>query len=302
LPGLLNSSLRGKELELILETIVNAIVQSGFFALTAVGLVLIFGVLGIINFAHGEFYMAGAFTVWYLYSVLGWPFPIAVAGAFLLVTAIGLVMERLLFRPMRGNPLGGLIMSIGALFILQVLAVKIGGVGLMKHVPSAYSGTFEVFSGVHVSHQKLVALGVAVALLSVVWYFLSYTRLGWALRAVAQDREAAALQGISIDRISMLAVGLGAGMAGIAGGLIAPMARVEPYMGHHAIITAFIVTIVGGLGSLGGAVLAAILYAFFHTFVTTYYGGTVATMLGLLLMLVVLIIKPTGIMGARVSE
>lgn len=289
-------------MELIVQTIVNAIAQSGFFALTAVGLVLIFGVLGIVNFAHGEFYMVGAYTVWYLYSILGWPFPIAVTSAFLLVMIIGLIMERLLFRPMRGNPLGGLIMSIGALFILQVCAVKIGGVGLMKHVPAPYRGTLEIYGDAVISYQKLLALTVAAALLALVWYFLTYTRLGWALRAVAQDHEAAALQGISINKISMLAVGLGAGLAGIAGGLIAPMTRVEPYMGHYAIITAFIVTIVGGLGSLSGAVLAAILYAFFHTFVTTYYGGTIATMLGLLIMLIVLIVKPTGLMGARVSE
>lgn len=289
-------------MELILQTIVNAVAQSGFFALTAVGLVLIFGVLGIVNFAHGEFYMVGAYTVWYLCSILGWPFHIAVVCAFLLVALIGLIMERLLFRPMRDNPLGGLIMSIGALFILQVLAVKIGGVGLMKHVPSAYPGTTEIFSGVIISNQKLLALVVAAGLLAFVWYFLTYTRLGWALRAVAQDHEAAALQGISINKISMLAVAIGAGMAGVAGALIAPMTRVEPYMGHHAIITAFIVTIVGGLGSLSGALLAAILYAFFHTFVTTYYGGTIATMLGLLIMLIVLIIKPTGLMGAKVSE
>jgi len=100
----------------------------------------------------------------------------------------------------------------------------------------------------------------------------------------------------------MLAMGLGAGMAGVAGALIAPMTRVEPYMGHGVIITAFIVTIVGGIGSLSGAVLASVLYAFFHTFVTTYWNGTVATMLGLVIMLVVLIIKPTGLMGTRVSQ
>lgn len=289
-------------MELILQTIVNGIAQSGFFALTAVGLVLIFGVLGIVNFAHGEFYMVGAYTVWYLSATLGWPFFVAVAGAFLLVATIGLIMERLLFRPMRTNPLGGLIMSIGALFILQVLAVKVGGVGLMKHVPAPFPGTMEILPGVFIANQKLVALGVAAALLGFVWYFLTYTRLGWALRAVAQDHEASALQGISINKISMLAVGIGAGMAGVAGALIAPMTRVEPYMGHHAIIIAFIITIVGGLGSLSGALLASILYAFFHTFVTTYYGGTVATMLGLLIMLIVLIVKPTGLMGARVSE
>ncbi|MGQ0658518.1 MAG: branched-chain amino acid ABC transporter permease [Chromatiales bacterium] len=289
-------------MELVLQTCVNSLVASAFYALMAVGLVLIFGVMGVINFAHGELYMVGAYIVWYLYADQGWPFFAAVLAAFLVVTLIGLLMERALFRPMRDNPLGGLINSIGMLFILQVLAVHVGGVGLMKNVQPAFRGSTELLPGVTIANQRLAALLVAAALLACIWYFLTRTRVGWALRAVAQDRDAAALQGISIDRISMLAMGLGAGMAGVAGALIAPMARVEPYMGHGVIITAFIVTIVGGIGSLSGAVLAAVLYAFFHTFVTTYWNGTVATMLGLLIMLVVLIVKPTGIMGTRVSE
>ena len=289
-------------MEVVLQTCVNSLVASAFFALMAVGLVLIFGVMGIINFAHGELYMVGAYIVWYLYATQGWSFFAAVGAAFIVVTLIGLLMERTLFRPMRDNPLGGLINSIGVLFILQVLAVEVGGVGLMKNLNPAFPGSTELISGVSISNQRLTALIVAVALLVLVWLFLTRTKLGWALRAVAQDREAAALQGISIDRISMLAMGLGAGMAGVAGALIAPMTRVEPYMGHGVIITAFIVTIVGGIGSLSGAVLASVLYAFFHTFVTTYWNGTVATMVGLVIMLVVLIIKPTGLMGTRVSQ
>lgn len=289
-------------MELILQTCVNGLVQSGFFALWAVGLVLIFGVMGIINFAHGELVMAGAYVVWVLYSKSGWPFPAAVLAALVVVTLMGLLMEAALFRPLRDNPLGGLIASIGILFILQVIAVKIGGLGLMKHVPPAVPGTVEIVEGVRVAAQRLVGLGVSVALLLLVWAFLTHSKLGWALRAVAQDREAAALQGININRISMIAMGVGAALAGVAGALMAPLVRVEPYMGHTVIITAFIVTIVGGIGSISGAVLASVLYAFFHTFITTYYGGTVATILGLVIMLAVLIVKPTGIMGARVSE
>ena len=246
--------------------------------------------------------MVGAYTVWIFYSKMGWPFFIAVLAALVVVTLIGLLMERFLFRPMRDNPLGGLINSIGVLFILQVLAVKIGGLGLMKHVPSAFPGVIQIAEGVTLPVQRLVALIVSAALLLFIWLFLTRTKLGWALRATAQDNEAAALQGISINRISMLAMGLGAAAAGVAGALIAPLTRVQPYMGHSVIITAFIVTIVGGLGSLSGAILAAVLYAFFHTFVTTYFGGIIATILGLLIMLVVLIIKPTGLMGVRSSE
>jgi branched-chain amino acid transport system permease protein len=280
----------------------NSLIASAFFALTAVGLVLIFGVMGIVNFAHGELCMAGAYTIWYLYSKMGWPFFAAVLGALIIVTAIGLFMERVLFRPMHDNPLGGLINSIGVLFILQVLAVKIGGLGLMKHVPPAFEGVFNLAGGIALSKQRLAALVIAAAILLLIWLFLTRTKLGWALRATAQDREAAALQGISIGKISMLAMGLAAGAAGVAGALMAPLTRVEPYMGHAVIINAFIVTIVGGLGSLSGAILAAVLYAFFHTFMTTYFGGTIATILGLVIMLIVLIIKPTGIMGTETTE
>ena len=178
----------------------------------------------------------------------------------------------------------------------------VGGLGLMKNIPPAYPGSTEIIHGASISNQRLFALSCSAVLLLIIWLFLTRSKIGWALRAVAQDREAAALQGISIDKISMLAMGLGAGMAGLAGALVAPMTRVEPYMGHPVIITAFIVTIVGGIGSLSGAVLAAVLYGFFNTFVTTYFSGTLATMLGLVIMMIVLVVKPTGIMGQRVSE
>lgn len=289
-------------MELVLQTFVNALVQSGFFALWAVGLVLIFGVMGVINFAHGEFVMVGAYTVWLLYSEQGWPFFAAMLGSVVVVTLIGLLMERTLFRPLRENPLGGLIGSIGVLFILQVIAVQVGGLGLMKHVPPAFPGTIDLLDGVRIPAQRLFGLVVAAGLLLLIWVFLTRSKLGWALRAVALDREASALQGINITRIAMIATAVGAALAGVAGALMAPLVRVEPYMGHAVIITAFIVTIVGGIGSISGAVLASVLYAFFHTFVTTYFGGTVATMLGLVIMLVVLVVKPTGLMGTKVSE
>jgi branched-chain amino acid transport system permease protein len=285
-------------LELILQTCVNALVASSATALMAVGLVLIFGVMRIINFAHGELFMVGAYAVWYLYAQNAWPFIAAVAAALVLVLLIGVAMERAFFRPTRGNPLGGLIMSVGVLFILQVAAVEFGGLGLMKHVPAAARGTIDLFGlGVRIPWQRVIVIAVAAVLLVLLWLFLHRTKTGFALRACAQDPEAAALQGIGIDRFSLIAMGLGAGLAGAAGGIMAPLVRVDPYMGHGVIVTAFIVIIVGGIGSLEGAVLAAVLYTFFHTFVTTFFDGTIATILGLLIMLLVLVVRPTGIMG-----
>jgi branched-chain amino acid transport system permease protein len=178
----------------------------------------------------------------------------------------------------------------------------VGGDGPSKQVPPPYHGTLVLFDFLRIPYQRLFGLGISALALGTLWYFLTRTRLGWALRAVALDREAAALQGININHISMLAIGVGAALAGLAGGLMAPLTNINPHMGHNVIITAFIVTIVGGVGSLSGAVLAAVIYALFHTFVTVYLGGTVATICGLILMVVVLIVRPTGIMGVRVSE
>ena len=289
-------------MELLLQSIVNGVIQSGFFALAAVGLVLIFGVMGVVNFAHGELVMVGAYTVWFLHAQNNVPFLLTIVIAVILVSAIGLIMERFLFRPMRENPLGGLICSIGVLFILQVIATLVGGDGPSKQVPPPFEGTMILFDFLRIPNQRVFSIVVSVTALGLLWYFLTRTRLGWSLRAVSQDREAAGLQGINSNRISMIAIGVGAAMAGLAGALMAPLTNINPHMGHNIIITAFIVTIVGGVGSLSGAVIASIFYALFHTFITTYFSGTIATISGLLIMVLMLIIRPSGIMGRRVSE
>lgn len=289
-------------MELILQSTINGLIQGGFFALFAVGLVLIFGVMGVVNFAHGELVMVGAYTVWLLHAQKGVPFILVILIAIIVVTLIGLLMERLLFRPTRNDPLAGLICSIGVLFILVVIATLVGGDGPSKQVPPPYQGTLILFDSLRIPYQRVFGFFVSAAGLGTLWYFLTRTKLGWALRAVAMDREASALQGININRISMIAIGVGGALAGLAGALMAPLTNINPHMGHNVIITAFIVTIVGGVGSLSGAVIAAVIYAVFHTFMTVYFGGVVATICGLLLMVVVLIVKPTGIMGVRVSE
>ena len=289
-------------MELIIQSIINGLIQGGFFALFAVGLVLIFGVMGVVNFAHGELVMVGAYTIWFLHAKNGLGYLPTVGIAVVLVLIIGLLMERFLFRPTREDPLAGLICSIGVLFILQVAATLIGGDGPSKQVPPPFQGTLVLFDFLRIPYQRLFSLGISIAALTTLWYFLTKTKLGWALRAVALDREASALQGININHISMIAIGVGAGLAGLAGALMAPLTNINPHMGHNVIITAFIVTIVGGVGSLSGAVLAAILYALFHTFMTVYFGGTIATISGLILMVIVLIVRPAGIMGVRVSE
>ncbi|HEX6013366.1 MAG TPA: branched-chain amino acid ABC transporter permease [Geminicoccaceae bacterium] len=284
--------------ELLLQTGFNALYAASYLALVSVGLVLIFGVMGVINFAHGEIYMLGAYAVVFAYADHGMPFLLAVGLAVLLTGLVGLGMERALFRPLRDNPLGGLIASIGLLLMLQALVVTFFGIR-MESVPVPFPGTVNLFGveGVVVPWQRVLVILAAVLLLGGLWLFLKRSRLGWALRACAQDPEAAALQGISRVQTARVAIVIGASLAGVAGALTAPLVRTFPYMGHSVIVAAFIVIIAGGMGSLEGAVIAAVLYAFVTTFVTTFVDGVAADIVGLLLMLLVLVVRPQGLFG-----
>jgi len=281
---------------LFLQTAANAGIISIFYALIAVGLALIFGVMGILNFAHGALYMVGAYAVWNIYAQVGAPFPIAIIASIAIVCGLALGMERGLFRLVQYRPMTGLLLSMGMVFILQVLMVQLWGVSLLRYVPPSIRGTLEIF-GASVPWQRVIVIPAALGLLGGLWFFLHRAKMGLALRAVAQNREAAALQGIDVYRMNALAMGIGGALAGAAGGFMAPILPVTPYMGNSAVITAFIVLIVGGVGSIEGALLASLILGFLLTFVTTYINGTIATIAGAVLMFLVLVIRPRGIMG-----
>jgi len=284
-------------MDLLWQTAVNATYAASYMALIAVGLVMIFGVMGVINFAHGELYMVGAYCVVFLYAQENFPFLLAVAAGLVFVGIVGIVMERTMFRPLRDNPLGGLIASIGFLLILQTLAV-LGFGRRMGHVPPSTRDKADIFGAV-LTHQRLYVILAAILLLAALWTFLRRSKFGRALRACAQDAEAASLQGISMNQTARIAMFIGAALAGVAGALTAPLVSPTPYIGHSIIVTAFIIIIVGGVGSLEGAVIAAVLYAFVHTFVTTFFDGVIANIVGLALMFAVLVVRPTGLFGAR---
>jgi len=283
--------------DLIWQTSLNSLYAASFLALVAVGLVLIFGVMGVINFAHGELYMLGAYAVVLVYVKAGMPFFAAVIAGLLVVGAIGMGMERAIFRRLSDNPLGGLVASIGLLMIFQAVVTLAFGVR-MAHVPVLTKEVVQI-GGAVLPVQRVFVIVAAVVLLSALWLFLNRTKQGWALRACAQDPEAAMLQGISTRRAAQTAMVLGAVLAAAAGAMTAPLVPPSPLMGHAVIVSAFIVIIVGGVGSLAGAVVASVLYAFVHTFVTTFHDGVLADIVGLLLMLAVLVIRPAGLFGAR---
>ena len=283
-------------LETFIQSFANALVLGSIYAMVAVGLALAFGVMQMANFAHGELFMAGAYVVYVLYSLAGLPFFIAVIAAFPIVAVLGVLFERAIFRQTRGNVLAGFMATAGAGFIMQVLVGQQWGVGLMRSVPVPYKGSAEIL-GAAISWQRLVIIPATIIMVGGLWFFLKRVKAGKALRACAQDTEAAVLQGISINKMTMLAMFLSGGFAGVGGALMAPIIPVTPYMGHVYAVTAFIVVIVGGMASIEGAVLAAFILGFIHTFVSTLYDSVTATMVGVLFMAIVLIVKPTGLLG-----
>ena len=277
------------------QLILNGLMTSSFYALIAVGLSLVFGVMHIVNFAHGEFYMVGAYMVWVFFALLHWPFFVAVGIAIVVGGLLGLVCEKLIFRQAHGNVLNGFIMSVGLVFILQVAVVEIWGVGKMKPVPAAFPQILHLVGAT--TWQRFIVFPATVILLGSLWYFLGRFKIGRALRASAEDPEAAALYGMSPNKSAALAMFLGSAMAGAAGGLMAPIMSVHPYMGHAVIWTAFVVIIVGGAGNIKGTLYASIIFGFLTTIITTFFDSTIANLTNTLVMLVLLAIRPEGLVG-----
>lgn len=284
-------------MEFALQTLVNALTISSIYMLMAVGFTLVFGVMQVANLAHGELYMLGAYTVWLLYARNDWPFLAAVAAAFIVVGVFGLIAERTLFRRFRGNMLGGAIASVGLIFILQVLAGQIWGVGQPKAVSAAYPGALSLFGLATLPWQRLVIIPTTFLTLWLLWVFLSRFRLGRALRACAQDWEAASLQGISANTSGAIALCLGFGLAGLAGALMAPIVAIHPYMGHMPLMIALIVIVVGGPGSIKGAIIVSVLFGFVYTILTTLLDSTIANISSVVLMVVLLAIRPGGLVS-----
>ena len=262
--------------------------------LVAMGLTLILSIMSMINFAHGELYMFGGFGVYVILQRFGYNYWLGVLVGVLIAVLAGVLLERTVFRPLRKELLPASFAALGVGLILQTVALMIFG-PLDKDVATVFPGVINI-SGVFIPMEKLVIVLGSLAVIGAIIVFVNYFRAGQALQAVAQDSEAAALMGININRINALGFGIGCGLAAIAGGLIAPLYYVSPYMGMAPLLKAFNVIIIGGLGSIPGAVLGSFLLGFIDQFSLTYM-GYVGNLFGFLLIMVFLLFRPTGLLG-----
>jgi branched-chain amino acid transport system permease protein len=282
-------------LSLLVQALLNGFGLAMAYVLVALGLTLIFSILEIINFAHGEFYMVGGFVAYLTFGVWGLPYLVALLGAIICVAAAGVIAERLVFRHLRGKTLNAFIVSLGLLWVMQAAAQHVFGVQ-DKSVPSPFSGIVR-FSGVVISVERLAVTLAAAALIVALYAFLEHTRTGRAMRATAQDADAAALLGVNIEAVSALGFGVGCGLAGASGALLAPLFSVSPSMGALPVVKAFIIIIIGGMGSLPGAVLGGLLLGALEGVGTLFFSSAAVNLLGFLMVIAVLLLRPRGLLG-----
>lgn len=277
------------------QSIVDGLTSGMVYVMVALGLTLVFGVMDIVNFAHGEMYMLGAVVLWYLFGSLGVNYVLSLPASMVIIAILGVAIERFCYRPFRGRLLDSFIVALALVTIIPNAVSKIIG-PFAKDVPSALPGTLK-FLGLTLTMERILVVIVSIVLVFGLFLFIQWHKAGRAMRAVAQDPDAAALQGISIDRISSICMAIGCGLAAAAAGLIAPIFSVTPWMGGPIIMKVFIIIIIGGLGSIPGAVLGGLLLGFLESFGVLFVSLSIVSLIGFVLIIVVLLVRPRGLLG-----
>lgn len=272
------------------------------YILFSLGLTLIFGVMRIVNFAHGHLFALSALVVAVMLSWLA-GMGISILPAYLLAVlagvtasaALGFIIYVFGFKYFQRDMVGSFILSIGLVLLLDGIFLETFG-GAVRGVPEILPGSVEIL-GASVTQQRLFLCGMAVVITAVLYWALTYTKLGKALRAVSIDHEAAMLQGVPYSRMALAGFMIAAVLAALAGALIAPISIVTPVIGADYLIKGFIAVIIGGLGSIPGAILGALFVAVIETVGSFYLDPTSATILIFVLVIVVLLVRPKGLMG-----
>ena len=286
---------------LLLATL-EGLVMAAVLALTAAGLSLVFGVMRVVNVAHGEFFMLGAVLAWAVAHLAGNPalgFLAALLVAPFVAALIAVALDRLVLSRLGYEPEAVIVATIGFGYVLQQGALSLYGPDA-RAVPAPFAWQIQLpwfgYSG-----YKLAVIGFAVLLLAAVWLLLTRTRIGLLMRATQWDRETATAFGIDTDRVYAFVFGLGAALAAIAAVLIVPISQAHYLMGADPLLLSFIVVIIGGLGSLRGTVVAALLIGLSDGIISVFFSPTLAKILATLLVALVLVFRPQGLFGRRAA-
>lgn len=286
----------------LVDMILSAVLLAGLYATMAYGLGLIYGVLRVVNLAHGGVLMAGAYLGFFLHERFGidpyLSLPVVALASFVL----GVVMYQALVRRLPRGAAGGpasLLLLFGVWLVLRNVAYLVF-TGNDRTIRTAYSSSSVPLLGSHVSVNRLVVLGIAVAIAVGLHLLLRRTQVGRAIRAVAQNADSCTLAGIDVHRIYTLSFGIGTALAGVAGVLLATIFSFNPSAGSSELLKSFVVVVLGGLGSIPGVALAALIVAAVEVFAILVLPAYLTTAVGFLLLVLVLVLRPGGLFGHRV--
>jgi branched-chain amino acid transport system permease protein len=269
--------------------------------MVATGLALMFGVVRLINFAHGEFYMLGGYAFWYAYAELGLPYPVAGLAAVAAMGLFGLAYERAVIRTILPRTWHvQLIATLATSITLTNLAILVFGTQ-PKEVPTRLSAAILDVGGIRLAWQRVVVLVAAVAIFAGLEWFVGHTKLGKAMRAMSQNREACAVVGVDVQHVALATFGLSAALAAAAAALVSPLFNIFPDVGALLTLKAFAAVIVGGFGFVKGAIAAAFLIGLAESLAAGYVSYAYKDAIAFVVMVAVLLVRPQGLFGRRIG-
>lgn len=287
--------------EIFLEQLLNGLTLGAMYACVAVGQALVYGVARLINFAHGDLFMWGGYVFFFAFAVAGLPYPVAVIISVVVMMLFGALFERVVVRPIIDKPWKvHLIATLGASVVLSNVAVLIWG-STPKYVPTVYSLRIVEFAGFRLSLQRIIVLVVTVLVFCGLYLFLQRTKTGKAMKAMSQNREACAVVGVDVRRISALTFAMSCGLLGLAASLIAPLYHITPTMGIGMTFKAFAAVIMGGLGQVNGAIYAGVILGVAEALGAGYLSSAYKNAIAFAVMVLVLLLRPQGLFGRKVG-
>jgi branched-chain amino acid transport system permease protein len=284
--------------EQFLQAAVIGVSLGAQYALLALGFTLIFGILGVVNFAHGGFYMLGGYVAFSCVDMLGVPYPVAVVMAVATTGLLGWLFELYLLERLVDDHLATLMLTLG-LYLIMSTGLLTGFGPLAMPFAFPVTGTLRL-GPIYVPKENLIVLAVCLLAILGLWLILFRTDLGRALRALADDRTVARAQGMRPRVLFPAAFALATGLAGLTGALVTPILSLSPGVGEPVLATSFLTVILGGLGSLGGAALAAFIVGIVEAYSSVYFGGSIGALILFILVLLLLVFRPTGLLGREV--
>ncbi len=284
-------------LPLFMQTMANALMLSAFYIVLATGLTIIFSVMRMINFCYGALYMVGAIFIFYWVSLLGLNYFVGLVVVVAVMYVLAWTLNKFLLRRVRGDLWASIIVTLGLLMLLEGGASIVFG-GDPRYFDSPITGIVRLGT-VLFSWERLVPAAMALIIMLILWWFLKNTKSGMSLRATSQNEGSAVLQGVNVEAMGNLAWGLGTGLSAVAAVMMAPVFGVSNIMGGPVLWKSFVVIIIGGMGSIPGVILGGALLGFMDSFITTYVNMPSAMIAGFVLIIVILIFRPRGFMGAK---